>query len=604
MEVPDGGLASFLSATVGDWADTPENVPVTGIGGIRSVADKLAEYGRYEDTYMVHAAQGETVIPMAVFDENPRLKESLFAQMREMGVDPEQYVVGNELNSINPVTGQPEFFLKKLFKGLKKAVKSVVKVIKKVAPIVLSIGLSMTPLGLIAGSALGSGIGTLIQGGSLKDALKMGAIGGLTAGLFKGVTGAIGSKIGGGTLGEGFKAGVQSGLPDAFRASQAAALNQAASQGTQALLPPPVAPAGSLTVNPAANTVMGPIQASSSGVNVPAKYANIPSITATAPAPAVANTVMTPLNTDLFGLGKTTPGMGVGATANSSAVVPNAAGTPTADDIINVLGEKSVTAAGEAASGTASGTAVGTQAAVPQGIETLTEAQLTDLKTPGFAESLKDMFVDTGSEKGFLEAGRDAFFPGKVSPQALVREQLGVLPNAGTDAMNAAIQERGITKTLQELITDATTQIAQDNMNPGFLRRFAPGIAAGTGILGLTGGFETPEMEEAGDPFGMGGKSGFDLIDEDPNKYRMFAQGAPYFVPIGTSATGGTIDHFPRKNGSIAGPGTGTSDDIPAMLSDGEFVMTAQAVRGAGNGDRRQGVKRMYDVMRSFEGAA
>ena len=186
MEVPDGGLASFLSATVGDWADTPESVPVTGIGGIRSVADKLAEYGRYEDTYMVHAAQGETVIPMAVFDENPRLKESLFAQMREMGVDPEQYVVGNELNSINPVTGQPEFFLKKLFRGLKKAVKSVVKVIKKVAPIVLSIGLSMTPLGLIAGSALGSGIGTLIQGGSLKDALKMGAIGGLTAGLFKG----------------------------------------------------------------------------------------------------------------------------------------------------------------------------------------------------------------------------------------------------------------------------------------------------------------------------------------------------------------------------------------------------------------------------------
>ena len=614
MEVPDGGLASFLSATVGDWADTPERVPVTGIGGIRSVADKLAEYGRYEDTYMVHAAQGETVIPMAVFDENPRLKESLFAQMREMGVDPEQYVVGNELNSINPVTGQPEFFLKKLFKGLKKAVKSVVKVIKKVAPIVLSIGLSMTPLGLIAGSALGSGIGTLIQGGSLKDALKMGAIGGLTAGLFKGVTGAIGSKMGGGTLGQGFKAGVQSGLPDAFRASQAAALNQAAAQGTQALLPPPVAPAGSLTVNPAANTtaVMGPIQgqaSASSGVNVPAKYAGIPSVTATAPASGV-NTVMTPLSTDvfngtpsnpnLFNPGTTTRGMGVGANANSSAVVPNATGTLTADDFINVFGD---TASGTAG-GTASGTASGTQAAIPQGIETLTEAQLTDLKTPGFGESLKDMFVDTGSEKGFLEAGRDAFFPGKVSPQSLVKEQLGLGATAGRDAMNAAIQERGITKTLEQLLTDAGKQIAQNNMNPGFLRRFAPTIAAGTGILGLTGGFETPEMEEAGDPFGMGGKSGFDLIDEDPNQYRMFAQGAPYYVPIGTSATGGTIDHFPRQNGSISGPGTGTSDDIPAMLSDGEFVMTAQAVRGAGNGDRRQGVKRMYDVMRSFEGAA
>ena len=114
MEVPEGGLASFLTATVGEWAD--DDVPQTGIAGLESVADKLAEYGRYEDTYMVHAAEGETVIPMAVFDENPRLKESLFNQMRAMGIDPEQYVVGNELNSLNPVTGQPEFFLKKFFK--------------------------------------------------------------------------------------------------------------------------------------------------------------------------------------------------------------------------------------------------------------------------------------------------------------------------------------------------------------------------------------------------------------------------------------------------------------------------------------------------------
>ncbi len=207
MEVPEGGIASFLTATTGDWADTDERIPASGIGSVRSVADQLAEYGRYEDTYMVHAAEGETVIPMAVFDENPRLKATLFNQMRSMGIDPERYVVGSELNSINPVTGQPEFFLKKLFRGLKKAVKKVVKVIKKVAPIALSIGLSFTPLGVIAGSALGSGIGTLIQGGSLKDALKMGAIGGLTAGLFKGVTGAIGSKMQGGTLGAGFRAG-------------------------------------------------------------------------------------------------------------------------------------------------------------------------------------------------------------------------------------------------------------------------------------------------------------------------------------------------------------------------------------------------------------
>ena len=36
--------------------------------------------------------------------------------------------------------------------------------------------------------------------------------------------------------------------------------------------------------------------------------------------------------------------------------------------------------------------------------------------------------------------------------------------------------------------------------------------------------------------------------------------------------------------GEIKGPGTGTSDSIPANLSDGEFVMTAEAVRNAGGG--------------------
>ena len=34
----------------------------------------------------------------------------------------------------------------------------------------------------------------------------------------------------------------------------------------------------------------------------------------------------------------------------------------------------------------------------------------------------------------------------------------------------------------------------------------------------------------------------------------------------------------------------------------GEFVMTAKAVRGAGNGSRKEGVRRMYDMMRTFEG--
>ncbi len=58
---------------------------------------------------------------------------------------------------------------------------------------------------------------------------------------------------------------------------------------------------------------------------------------------------------------------------------------------------------------------------------------------------------------------------------------------------------------------------------------------------------------------------------------------------------------YPRRIGQIEGPGTETSDDIPAMLSDGEFVMTARAVRGMGNGSRREGAKKMYALMHQLE---
>ena len=65
---------------------------------------------------------------------------------------------------------------------------------------------------------------------------------------------------------------------------------------------------------------------------------------------------------------------------------------------------------------------------------------------------------------------------------------------------------------------------------------------------------------------------------------------------------GGPPTKFPRKTGPIDGPGTGTSDSIPAMLSDGEFVFTAKAVRNAGKGSRRKGARRMYKLMKMLEG--
>ena len=43
------------------------------------------------------------------------------------------------------------------------------------------------------------------------------------------------------------------------------------------------------------------------------------------------------------------------------------------------------------------------------------------------------------------------------------------------------------------------------------------------------------------------------------------------------------------------------ADDIPAMLSNNEFVFTADAVRGMGNGNVNKGAQRMYDMMKTLE---
>lgn len=91
--------------------------------------------------------------------------------------------------------------------------------------------------------------------------------------------------------------------------------------------------------------------------------------------------------------------------------------------------------------------------------------------------------------------------------------------------------------------------------------------------------------------------------------YGLAAQNNPYMVQEEETAVfkkGGIASlkepkYFPRRNGHISGPGTETSDDIPAMLSDGEFVFTAKAVRAAGGGSRRVGAKRMYAMMKALE---
>jgi hypothetical protein len=101
-------------------------------------------------------------------------------------------------------------------------------------------------------------------------------------------------------------------------------------------------------------------------------------------------------------------------------------------------------------------------------------------------------------------------------------------------------------------------------------------------------------------PFMSGGRTPSGISAALPQPYNT-ADMYDFMRPRRAYAAGGITQAYPRRKGGISGPGTGTSDDIPAMLSDGEFVLTAKAVRGAGGGSRRDGAKKLYRMMHALE---
>ena len=189
------------------------NIKLKGEPSAQALASGLATLGRYGDNYMVHAAEGETFVPKEILDANPDLKNQLFNQMKSMGIEePNRYVVGDALNSINPVTGQPEFFFKKIFRAVKK-------VFKKVLPIAAPIIGNLIAPGI--GGIIASGLVTKMQGGSWGDALKSAGLSYVGGAAMRGIQGGIGT-LGNpnasffGELGSGF----QSGLTEPFSAAK------------------------------------------------------------------------------------------------------------------------------------------------------------------------------------------------------------------------------------------------------------------------------------------------------------------------------------------------------------------------------------------------
>ena len=608
LTVPDGGIGDLvmeddeIEAAYGDDDDGVEEFGDEGIAQFPALTKKMAAMGREGDDVIAHLQTGELVIPAQLLEENPDMKETIFAFLEGQGIeDPQRYVVGSDANSINPDTGAAEFFfkfikkaIKKVVKGVKKVVKAVVKVVKKVAPIILPIALAFTPLGPIYGAALGSGIGTLIQGGSIKDALKSALISGATGAVFQGFTGS-----------GGFMENVKSGLADPI-----GRFGQTVS-GAQTSL----------------SNVFGGEAARAANAGQPGFFSQyVPTGAESAAGQQMAQDVA--LET----------GQNVQATAPDGSTV----------EMSGAANQPAITP--DAAAATATNVGPGGQPLTPD--QALAQAQ--SYNPPSFTESIKGAFTP-GDDIGFTEGLKNAFFPGQ--PTAAQATQLG--NQAYTEAYTNAMQLPGMTPQIAATQATSAMNSAASAAAPGFLRTYGPLAALGTGVAAASGAFSPVEAEpldiamrdEEGNVI-----TGEDLVAQDPGKYLVgdlgdlvldpetgqyvprasssvgavndltirapeystysvptqFAgnpntsylqsstPGGPFARPYVTAAEGGAI--FPRRNGGIMpNEGVPNQDSVRAMLMPGEFVMTTDAVRGLGNGNLDNGIKNMYSVMRNLE---
>jgi hypothetical protein len=81
-----------------------------------------------------------------------------------------------------------------------------------------------------------------------------------------------------------------------------------------------------------------------------------------------------------------------------------------------------------------------------------------------------------------------------------------------------------------------------------------------------------------------------------------FAKGGIADLPEVRMLEGGMPEIDYRQSGGFVPVGKKEkADDVPAMLSKNEFVMTADAVRGMGDGNVEKGAQKMYDQMRQLE---
>jgi hypothetical protein len=544
----------------------PEPVPFAK-GGLAQAAEALRQQGRGGDTMLAHI--------------NPQ-EAALLKRMGGSG-------------TINPATGLPEFFVKKAFKAVTGAVggavKSVVGAASKVlgpelTSIVATVGGFM--IGGPAGAALAQGLVTYGQGGSLKDVLLNSAtayIGGAYGPTAGAIAGGGATMLRGGSLKDAIKAA-------AISYGTSYAMGQMGELGSQGMAPEGtnLSQTGSIDAN--GNFVPD------TGVATPG------SVSAVNPSGVGGQSVATPGSVSAANPSGTSSGFGLNA---GPAPVPGAGGAPSASGL-GSLNFQAPTYALNAP-------------AAPAGISSLPNAAAGS-SSPGFFSNLTSGNLSAAGSDAWnwakanpvpavggalaLTGAMGGFKPEQPPPPGIVNPNITGETLIAQDPNKYIVQgmpgvrytpEGGIdrTGTGTPYQPNPAFQASQTFASPAYgtstqpnYPTYTPPMAAAAPVAGNT----VPQ------PYNT--MAMYNFLPSNQPRYMADGGIASFFGP-GQSVVQMNRGGYPRKTGQISGPGTETSDDIPAMLSDGEFVITAKAVRGVGNGSRREGAKKLYRMMHAME---
>ena len=588
----------------------------------------LAALGRNEDRFMAHVAKGEMVVPPVISDKT---KSLIKKEMQAVGLDPKEYEVGQGM-SINPITGQAEFgFLKKLAKSVKK-------VVKKVAPIAAVIPGPWQPFAAVyqkgnAALKLAKGEGglgdimTVMAGGNQSVFGKDGALKSITSGDFKNIGGGFMDSLGsigsvtdaagktsfnpigyGKNVLKGMASDQQQGYFGAFGGGTGQFdVNTGqfvdyvgGPQGFNPLAPKrTVVQQGDSLSKIAAdnNTTVEAIMEANPGITDP----NVISAgqTLNMPGGTILNKTGNVIR-GVTGIGSEQgPLEGKGPIEYLSAKllpesVEQALGTgPGGDGLLSGSG------------GGGGGYGINPQMAAlallygkaVKDAAKKTEGGLTDIRQ-SIRPDLNPAPVFAGFDLGVRKA---AAFGGPIG--------------YGRQYFNGGgIANKDITAILKDTtwtdqLSPATKAKITASQKEAFAKAFKKARAKGEG---------TKFMHIDGNNYIAVTKTDLKNKGYKTNELSAYIKnnGKPKGFFEGGLAAIGELDM--RNGGESVGPGTGTSDDIPAMLSDGEFVMTAAANNGAGGfefnktkkgieliassqPDREQGVNVMNKLMDTFE---